>query len=180
MTDGTLAAVEFIGENGSFFRKELDGNKDIRDYIENTFTNNINGTTTINAFTGVADLNNSSREIRLDLVQVELPDEFQNDTLSQIRLIDSGATGLQRIFVAGVTLRAKRESSANFDVRIIAEDGRGGVAEQSFVVAVKGDPDNNAPVIVSTPVTDFSPAGINNPTLGDVAPESISLSLIHI
>ena len=93
LTDGTLAAVEFIGENGSFFRKELDGNKDIRDYIENTFTNNINGTTTINAFTGVADLNNSSREIRLDLVQVELPDEFQNDTLSQIRLIDSGATG---------------------------------------------------------------------------------------
>ena len=60
----------------------------------------------------------------------------------------------------------------NHDVTIRVEDGRGGVAEQSFIV-VFNDVENSAPVIVSTPVLDFIPAGVNNLATGQVSPAQI-------
>ena len=42
-------------------------------------------------------------------------------------------------------------------VTIAAIDGRGGVAEQKFTICVQPDPDNHAPDIVTTPVTEFAP-----------------------
>ena len=61
------------------------------------------------------------------------------------------------------------------DVLVRVEDGRGGVAEQAYTVVVKGDPANNPPVFVSTPVTTFQSPGAVNPTQGNVTPTELRL-----
>jgi hypothetical protein len=43
----------------------------------------------------------------------------------------------------------------NHTVKVLVEDGRGGVAEQEFIVCVHGDPGNHAPVIVTDPSTEL-------------------------
>ncbi len=94
----TLAAIEFRGKNGAFFRKDLEGNVDIRDYNQNNFTNDINGTTTQVAY------DSPDEQTRLDMVTIDLPDVFLTDILDTISVIDNGANGEQRIFLAGMTL----------------------------------------------------------------------------
>ena len=59
----------------------------------------INGTTTINVF------NNGSSGQRLDKQLFVLPAAFASETLTEIKLIDTGATNVQRIFLAGVTVQ---------------------------------------------------------------------------
>lgn len=98
---GTLARIEFTGNAGAFFTKHLDGNVDIRDYIESSFTNSINGTTTTNAFSFGSGTGNA---VRLDSVMVDLPVEFQSQTLSSIRIVDNGGSGIQRLLLSAVTL----------------------------------------------------------------------------
>ena len=39
-----LAAIEFVGSEGAFHSIELDGNDDIRDFNQSSYTNSINGT----------------------------------------------------------------------------------------------------------------------------------------
>ncbi len=46
------AWIEFWGDNGAYYRKDLVGNVDIRDYNLDGWTNSINGTTTINVLLG--------------------------------------------------------------------------------------------------------------------------------
>ncbi|MCC7338410.1 MAG: putative Ig domain-containing protein [Pirellulaceae bacterium] len=40
----------------------------------------------------------------------------------------------------------------NHDIKILVDDGHGGMAEQEFIVCVHGDPENHAPVIISNPI----------------------------
>ena len=94
------ARIEFTGSGGAFHAVELFGNVDIRDFNQNAaFPNNINGTTTINVF------NNGSSGQRLDKQLFALPAIFASETLTEIKLIDTGATNVQRIFLSGVTVQ---------------------------------------------------------------------------
>ncbi len=99
---GIYAWIEFFGDQGAYYRKDLDGNVDIRDYNRGGWTDTINGTTTVNVFlhnSGVQNL-----ETRLDMQKIDLPAAFLTQRLSIIRFSDNGASNFQRIFLAGLTL----------------------------------------------------------------------------
>ena len=98
---GTLASITFIGSAGTQHTVNLDGNVHIRDYLWNQYTNNINGTTVSNVFTAGSGIGN---KVRLDMQTFTLPAAFANQTLTTIRLTDSGANGTQRVFISGVTV----------------------------------------------------------------------------
>jgi hypothetical protein len=103
-TDGTFAALEFFGSNGAYFKKDLDGDADVRDYLNSSYTNSINGTTTQQVATWtVLRYNNLAR---LDKQAITLPIDFQNQTLTSIRLSDNGDVGFQRVFLAGATVES--------------------------------------------------------------------------
>ena len=162
----SYAAVEFVGTQGKTIRQPLLGNVDIRDYLQNFFTNEINNTTTTAAFSGTSQTN---RPVRLDLVRFSLPATFQNEPLESIRFIDNGGDGFQRIFVAGVTIEKTSRTSnvGHFPVTIAVEDGRGGNATQEFVICVAPDPANHPPVMISNPrailpVNEFIPGDQND------------------
>jgi hypothetical protein len=107
---GTKASVEFVGSAGAMFSLALDGNVHVRDYLNNIFTNSINGTSTVNVFTAGSGLFN---EVRLDMQIIDLPPEFLSQTLVKMRVIDNGVNddgmGMndpQRVFLAGVTVES--------------------------------------------------------------------------
>jgi len=92
---GTFASLEFFGSDGAYYKKELDGNSDIRDWATN-WTDTINNNTTVEVF-------RSGRHV-LDKVFVDLPAEFDSQTLTRIIVNDNGGTNFQRIFLAGLTV----------------------------------------------------------------------------
>lgn len=109
---GPYAWLEFYGQNPvtPLFTKNLFGNDDIRDVLENTWNNDINGTSTVNVFSaGPGGFNN---EVRLDMQTIVLPSVFETDALTRIRLVDNGPINdTQRTFLAGVTVDAVPEPS---------------------------------------------------------------------
>lgn len=98
----SYASLEFFGSGGAYYKKDLVGNVDIRDFLNNVFTNSINGTTTTQVYSGFGT--NGFQENRLDKQQITLPSIFQTNTLNSIRLSDNGGNGFQRTFLAGVTV----------------------------------------------------------------------------
>ncbi|MBW3623260.1 MAG: Ig-like domain-containing protein [Armatimonadetes bacterium] len=92
----SYASVEFFGSGGAYYKKDLIGNVDIRDHLSGSYTNNLNGTSSI------VVLNNGGR--RLDKKKMVLPPEFATQTLEKVRVSDNGAQNLQRIFLAGLTV----------------------------------------------------------------------------
>lgn len=98
-TGGPFASLEFFGDNGAYHKKDLYGNTDIRDFNKSTWTNSINGTTTINVF--------DNATWRLDRQRIDLPAAFASQALVRIRLSDSGATDFQRAFLVGVTVESQ-------------------------------------------------------------------------
>jgi len=81
------------------------------------------------------------------------------------------ATGL-------VTWEPTADQLGNHMVRVQANDGRGGVAVQEYVVCVHGDPANHSPVIISEPLTSYLLAGPNNPPLGNTDPSEITVAAL--
>lgn len=98
----SLAFLEFLGADGAYFRKDLVGNIDVRDYNQNIFTNQINNTTT----TQVISYRSFGVGQRIDKQQIVLPADFHDETLSEIRLTDVGKMYTQRVFLAGLTVRS--------------------------------------------------------------------------
>ena len=93
---GPYAYLEFFGSAGAYYKKELYGNVDIRDWNQGTSTNAINGTTTTNVFLIGTH--------RIDKQAITLPPEFARQTLVKIRLVDNGADGIQRTYLQGVSV----------------------------------------------------------------------------
>jgi alpha-tubulin suppressor-like RCC1 family protein len=93
---GSLATVEFYGCNGAFYAKPLIGNVDIRDHFNGGFTNLINGTTTVEVF--------GNGQVRMDKVRFDLPAAFLNEKLELVRIVDTGAESVQRVWLAGLTV----------------------------------------------------------------------------
>jgi hypothetical protein len=107
----SYAYLEFFGSGGAYFRKDLVGNIDIRDYGHPGFTDTINGTTTINVYRQPIP-GQPTGYWTLDKQEIDLPDAFHTQTLDRIRVVDNGANyseGLsyaQRVFLYGVTVQA--------------------------------------------------------------------------
>jgi hypothetical protein len=114
------AYVEFLGAKGSYYRKDLVGGVDIRNYTNDpTWTNTINGTTTVD----VLNYNGFGPGQNLDMQTIGLPTAFRTDTLTTIRLVDngiditkslydSGDRSFQRIVLSGVTVASVPEPSS--------------------------------------------------------------------
>ncbi len=96
---GSLASITFNATNGLSHTVLLVGNSDIRDYNDYIYTNLINNTTTREVF-------NNNLGQRLDMQTYTLPQAFALETLTSIVLDDIGANGVQRIFAAGITVKA--------------------------------------------------------------------------
>jgi hypothetical protein len=102
---GTRASISFHGNASAVYTVLLDGNADIRDYLWNTFTNTINGTTTINVFTaGVGQGFGPGNQVRLDMQTFKLPEVFASQTLTSIRISDWGENQYQRLIVSGISV----------------------------------------------------------------------------
>lgn len=103
---GARASITFYGSTGTVYAVELDGNNHIRDYLWNTWTNTINGTSTVNVFTaGSGQGVGSTNQVRLDMQTFQLPAAFAKETLTKIRITDWGGTNDQRLIVSGITVR---------------------------------------------------------------------------
>ena len=107
---GPYAWIEFWGENGAYFRKNLVGNVDIRDWLYSRYTNSINGTSTMNVFKKNPGAFLSEK--RLDMQIIDLPPVFLTRIMTKIRLSDSGGDGVQRVFLGGLTLRTQDSSGS--------------------------------------------------------------------
>ncbi|MCX5905355.1 MAG: hypothetical protein NTV89_18230 [Proteobacteria bacterium] len=99
---GPYAWLEFWGSQGAYFRKDLFGNVDMRDWNLDGWTNYINNTTTVNVFLVNPGIYNG--ETRLDMQQIDLPEEFLTQSLTEIRLTDIGGSNFQRAFIVGATV----------------------------------------------------------------------------
>lgn len=91
-------AIEFAGDRGARFVKPLVGGVDIRDYHRGIYVNSINGTTSRVAYeiSGVE---------YIDMVTVDLPAEFHDQTLQTITLRDTGRHNFQRAILRAVTVQ---------------------------------------------------------------------------
>lgn len=92
-----LARVELVGVTGAVHAVPLLGNDDIRDYNQRGYTNSINGLGTIEVWT------NGSGQ-RMDRVAIPVPESLDGGSLAAVRVVDEGADGVQRVFVAAITV----------------------------------------------------------------------------
>jgi hypothetical protein len=110
----SYASLEFFGSGGAYYRKDLVGDDDVRDWCATFCTNSINNDTTVNVF-----FTNLCRvcEMRLDKQVIALPPEFHTQWLETIRVTDTGGNndecpGLpagpqyQRLRLYGITVGA--------------------------------------------------------------------------
>jgi hypothetical protein len=96
----SYAYIEFFGTGGAFYKYNLVGDSDVRDFNNDGYTNTINGTTT----TQVLSYNDDAQGGRLDMQRFELPSSFLGQTLTSIVLVDNGSnTPSNRIFLAGIS-----------------------------------------------------------------------------
>jgi len=95
-TTGNYASLTFYGSNGTTYTKSLYGNSDIRDYLNGSYTNSINGTTSTQVW--------AASIYRIDKQKILLPTAFESETLVKIRLSDWGNASLQRTFLSGVAV----------------------------------------------------------------------------
>ena len=108
VASGGFIAVEFVGSDGAFESYDLVGNDDIRDFNNGAFTNVINGTTTIEVF-------NNGIGQRLDRQAYDLGEDFLDETLETIRIVDNGAEGLSRAFIVAATVQSGCAADCNGD-----------------------------------------------------------------
>jgi uncharacterized protein (DUF2141 family) len=92
--------IEFVGSAGADYVVQLVGGTDMRDFNRNVFTNRINGTTTVNAFT------TKNGQNRLDMQIITLPAAFQSQKLDKIIFSDTSVTNVQSLRLQGLTLHS--------------------------------------------------------------------------
>jgi hypothetical protein len=99
---GTFASLTFNYADGTAVTKLLDGDSDVRDWVNNIWANNINNTTTVNVFSTDVDGSAGPNPYRLDKLVVDVS-AHQFRRLTSIVLQDFGSSGFQRVFIAGIT-----------------------------------------------------------------------------
>lgn len=89
-------SLTFNFSGGTSYVKEFFGNADIRDYNNGSYTNTINGTSTVQVY--------SQGSLRLDRQFVDLQAAGHGGkTLTSVVMTDTGNAGVQRAFIAGAT-----------------------------------------------------------------------------
>lgn len=105
------AALRFDYDDATSYLKPLFGGVDIRDYVNNDWTNTINGTTTVRVFFTDTDYRDYTNRFRLDKQFVDLS-AFSGKTLVSVTLFDNGNENLQRTFLSGLTVQVVPEPSS--------------------------------------------------------------------
>jgi TolB-like protein len=90
--------LAFDGDRGAHFDKKLIGGTDVRDYNRGAYTNTINGTSTRPGF-------DNGHGQRMDLLEVDLPREFRQQTLETITIRDTGRFNSQRAILWALSVR---------------------------------------------------------------------------
>ncbi|MBN1816247.1 MAG: hypothetical protein JW828_02735 [Sedimentisphaerales bacterium] len=101
---GPYTRLEFYGDQGAYYARDLYGNSDIRDWLNNVFTNSINNTTSINVWSGTAVTSQAGKACRVDKQAILLPEPFAGQILTHIRMSDWGAANSHRAFLSGLTV----------------------------------------------------------------------------
>jgi hypothetical protein len=109
---GPYAYLEFFGSAGAYFKKDLYGDVDIRDWNAGSYTNSINGTTTINVIS-------TKKNHRVDKQVIVLPPEFARQTLVNMRMVDNGANGFQRTYLQGLTVGLNPPPSSPGNIELL-------------------------------------------------------------
>jgi hypothetical protein len=91
-------SLEFTGDRGAHYVKPLIGGVDVRDYHHGIYVNTVNGTTSRLAY-------QLTREDAIDVVEVQLPAEFHQQTLVSVTLRDTGRHNFQRAILRALTVR---------------------------------------------------------------------------
>jgi hypothetical protein len=152
------AWLEFWGDGGAYYRKDLVGDVDIRDYNYDGWTNAINGTTTVNVFLHNPGVYNGER--RLDMQIIDLPEEFHTQILTQMRLSDNGGDNLQRTILEGVTVQADTLPTGNTDT-VCQDITINNVAPVVNAVSNDGPITEGGSATITVDASD--PAGLNDP-----------------
>jgi hypothetical protein len=92
--------LEFFGDGGAYYEKDLIGNVDVRDHFFGSWTNSINGTTTVNVYSSGGG---PGSESRLDMQLLPLPAAFQTQTLDEFRLTSTGGVLISDASIQGLT-----------------------------------------------------------------------------
>jgi len=113
----SYVSLTFTGSNGAIFTDPLYGNSDIRDFnAPSYYTNSINNTSTINAWTGPnysmsGCFLNAPCHHRLDEQIITLPAAFATQTLTSLTILDTGNDNFQRSFLAALTVNTAGPAS---------------------------------------------------------------------
>lgn len=111
ISNGTLEKdklfIEFRGSRGSFYRVPLITNKHVRDWHWFQYNTIESPTKTVWSRHLTTHKGHTDCELRLDSQVFKLPSEFADDTLQSVTIVDRGAQGVQRVFLAGMTAKVK-------------------------------------------------------------------------
>jgi hypothetical protein len=99
-SSGSYTSLVFTGSGGAKYTDHLVFNSDIRGWC---CVGSINGTSTTNVYSVAQSPINGARGF-LDMQHIVLPHVFATRTLTSIKVVDSGATGIQRTVLDGVTV----------------------------------------------------------------------------
>jgi hypothetical protein len=99
---GSLATITFNGSGGLVHSLDLDGGVHIRDYNYNpTYTTTLDVSVTRQVWSNGSGPGSQ----HIDRQRFDLPAAFDTATLESIVLTDNGSDGVQRAFIAAVTLQ---------------------------------------------------------------------------
>ncbi len=118
---GPYTKLEFYGDQGAYFAKDLYGNSDVRDWLNNTWTNSINGTTTVNVWSGVTVTYDPGKACRMDKQAILLPEVFAGQILTHVRMSDWGGSNSHRAFLCGMTVGDASCIRCNLDWDIVID-----------------------------------------------------------
>ena len=141
-TTGTYCTLAVTDSAGDVDSLQLVGGQHVRDYNQGSFAATINGTTTVE---GWNDGTCGSGRKRLDVLTLTLPAVFQGKRVTRIRVIDNGASNVQRACVSGLTLETA-DALTHLPVDLSAacnwtwKDVTGMDAEPAGSVDVAGEP----------------------------------------
>jgi hypothetical protein len=107
-TEETLASIEFFGSEAGYHKVDLYANRHVRDFdsIPPEYADSIDPAFAVEVF-------NNDKGQRLDCQWFDLPEEFTQQKLTGVRIVDKGESNLQRLFIYGLTVKLVTTTGGN-------------------------------------------------------------------